>query len=58
MLFKEALSILGDTKDAHSNNPFEIFQLLIGYTCGFDPKTEFFCPLLKTLVVCSEITLT
>ena len=40
MLFKEALSILGDTKDAHSNNPFEIFQLLIGYTCGFDPKTE------------------
>ena len=52
MLFKEAFSILGDTKDAHSNNPFELFQLLIGYTCGFDPKTEFSYPLLKALVVC------
>ena len=52
MLFKEDSSILDDTKDAHGNNPFELCQLLIGYTCGFDPKTEFSCPLLKTLVVC------
>ena len=52
MPFKEVSSILVDTKDSYSNNSYELFQLLIGYTCGFDPNTEFSRPLLKTHVVC------
>ena len=44
MPFKEVSSILADTKDSYSNNPYEPFQLLIGYTCGFDPNTEFSLP--------------
>ena len=39
-------------QDFYSNNPYEIFQLLIGYSCGFDPTTELSHPLLKTHVVC------
>ena len=52
MHFKEISSILPGTKDPYSNNPYELFQLRIGYTCGFDPNTEFSRPLLKTHVVC------
>ena len=32
MPFKEVSSILVDTKDSYSNNPCELYQLLIGYT--------------------------
>ena len=53
MLFKEVFSIFADTKDSYSNNPYELFQLLIGYTCGFDPTTEFSRSLLKANVVCA-----
>ena len=45
MLFKEVCLILADTKDSYSSNPYELFKLLIGYTCGFDPNTEFSDPL-------------
>ena len=44
MLFKEVSLILADTKDSYSSNPYELFKLLIGYTCGFDPNTEFSYP--------------
>ena len=44
MHFKEISSILPGTKDPYSNNPYELFQLRIGYTCGFDPNTEFSRP--------------
>ena len=54
MPFTEVYPILADIKDSYSNNPYELFQLLIGYTCGFDPNTKFSCPLLKTHVVCVE----
>ena len=54
MSFKEASSILADTKDSYSNNSYEFFQLLIGYTCCFDPNTEFSRPFLKTHAVCVE----
>ena len=47
MPFKEVSSILADTKILIVTIP----HLLIGYTCGFDPNTEFSCPLLKTHVV-------
>ena len=51
---KDVSSILADTKDSSSNNPYEVFQLLIGYTCRFHPNTEFSHSLLKTSVVCVE----
>ena len=54
MPFKEVSSFLADTKDSYSNNLYELFQLLIGYTCGFDPNTEFSHSLLKTHAVCVE----
>ena len=54
MIFKEVFSILADTKDSYGKNPYEVFQLLIGYTCGFDFNTEFSRLLLKTHVVCAE----
>ena len=54
MTFKEVSSILANTKDYYSNNPYEPFQLLIGYTCGFDPNTESSRSQLKTHVVCVE----
>ena len=54
MSFKEVSSILPDTKDSHGNNPYEFVQLLIGYTCDFDPNTEFLRPLLKTYLVYVE----
>ena len=38
--FKKVSSILADTRDSY-NNPNELFQLLIGYTCVFDPNPEF-----------------
>ena len=47
MPFKEVPSILADTKNSYSNNPYGLFQLLIDYTCGFDPNTEFSRHLLK-----------
>ena len=50
MSFKGVSSILADTKDNYNNNPYELFQLLI----GFDPNTELSRPLLKTHVVCVE----
>ena len=55
MRFKEVSSILVGTKDSYSNNPYELFLLLIGYTCGFDQNTEFSRPLLSLR---REITLT
>ena len=54
MPFKGVSSVLVDTKDSYSNNPYELSQPLIGYTCDFDPKTEFSRLLLKTHVVCVE----
>ena len=54
MPFKEVSSILADTKDSYSNNPYEVFQLLIGRASSFYPNTEFSRPLLKTHVVCVE----
>ena len=54
MPFKEVSSILGDIKDSYNNNPHELFQLIIGYTCGFDLNTEFSRPLLKKYVLCVE----
>ena len=54
MSLKEVSSILADTKDSYSNNPYELFQLLIGYTCGCDPNTELSRPFLKTRVDCVE----
>ena len=54
MPFKKVFAILSDTKGSYSNNPYEFFQLLIRYTCGFDPNTEFPRPLLKAHVVCIE----
>ena len=58
MPFKEVSSIPADTKDSYSNNPYELFQLLIGYTCGFDPKYLIVTPLIKnTCSLCREITL-
>ena len=36
------------------NNPYVLFQLLIGYTCDFHPNTEFSRPVLKTRVFCVE----
>ena len=50
----EVFSIFADTKDSCSNNPHEPFQLPIGFTCGFDPNTEFSRSLLKSPVVCVE----
>ena len=47
MPFKKVSSILANIRDSYSDNPYELFQLLIGYTCGFDPNTEFSSPLLK-----------
>ena len=55
MSFKKVSSILGNTKDYYSNYLYEFSQLLIGYTCGFHPNTEFSRPLSKTHVVCVEI---
>ena len=54
MLFKEVFSFLADTKDSYGKNLYELFQLLIGYTCGFDLNTELSRLLLKTHVVCVE----
>ena len=51
MPFKQVSSILVDAKDSYCNNPYELFQLLIDYTGGFDPNTEFLRP---THVVCVE----
>ena len=48
MLFKDVSSILFDNKDSYSNNPFEPFQPLLAYICGFNPNTEFSRALLKT----------
>ena len=48
MPFKEVSSILAYTKDSYSNNPHELFQIPIGYTCGFDLNTVLYAPLLKT----------
>ena len=45
MPFKQVSSILVDAKDSYSNNPYELFQLLIDYTCRFDPNTEFLRPM-------------
>ena len=42
MPFKEVSSIVPDTKDCYSSNPYELFQELIGYTCGFGSNTECF----------------
>ena len=52
MPFKEVSTILSDTKDSYSSNPYEHFQLFIGCSCGFDPNTKFSRPLLKTHKVC------
>ena len=46
--------ILVDTKDSYSNNSCKLFQLLIGYTCGFEPNTDFSRPLFKTHIACVE----
>ena len=54
MSFKEVSSVLVDTKVSYSNNPYELFQLLIGCTYCFDPNTDFSYPLLKTNVACVE----
>ena len=54
MPFKEFSSILADTKDSYSKNTYELFQLLVGHTCRFDPNTEFSRPLSKTHVACVE----
>ena len=54
MPFKEVSSFLPDTRVSYSNYLYELFQILIGYTCGFDPNTEFSHPLLKTHAVCVE----
>ena len=54
MPFKEVSSILADTKDPYSNNPYKPFQLFIGYTCCFDSNTKFSRSFLKTHVVCVE----
>ena len=40
MVFEEVSSILSDTKDSYSSNPYELFQVLNGCTCGFDPRLE------------------
>ena len=52
MPFKEVPSIPADSKDSYSNNPYELFQLLISYICGFHLNTEYSRSLLKTHVVC------
>ena len=54
MSFKKLSSILDDAKDSYNNNPYELFQLFIGCTCGFDPNIESPRFLLKTHVVCLE----
>ena len=54
MPFKDVSSILANTRDSCSNNRYELFQLLIGYTCGFGTHTEFSRLLLKTHVVSVE----
>ena len=48
MPFKEVSSILAYTKDSYSKNSHELFQIPIGYTCGFDLNTVLDAPLLKT----------
>ena len=54
MVFEEVSSILSDTKDSYSSNPYELFQVVVLVVLTQDLNAKFSRLLLKTHVICWE----